>query len=189
MLQTALHFSHTLLTEILQPGDHAIDATMGNGYDTLFMAELVGKTGHVYSFDIQPAALQSTKEKLAEQALTDRVSLYLQGHEALGNVVAPEQPIKAGIFNLGYLPKSDKAIITLPETTKIAMEEILKRLAPRGRMIIVVYYGHEGGKSELDMVQQFCQRLPQDQYNVLNYQFINQKNNPPILYCVEKKKC
>ena len=42
MLQTALHFSHTLLTEILQPGDHAIDATMGNGYDTLFMAELVG---------------------------------------------------------------------------------------------------------------------------------------------------
>lgn len=63
MLQTALHFSHTLLTEILQPGDHAIDATMGNGYDTLFMAELVGKTGHVYSFDIQPLCLAIHERK------------------------------------------------------------------------------------------------------------------------------
>ena len=67
------------------------------------------------------------------------------------------------------------------------MEEILKRLVPRGRMILVVYYGHEGGEKELDMVQDYCQSLPQEKYNVLKYQFINQKNNPPILYCVEKK--
>ncbi|OQO68118.1 SAM-dependent methyltransferase [Enterococcus villorum] len=188
MLQTALHFSHTLLKEILQPGDQVIDATMGNGYDTLFMAELVGRTGHVYSFDIQENALLSTKEKLDTHSLTNRVSLLLQGHETLGTVINTNQPIKAGIFNLGYLPKSDKSIITLPDTTKIAMKEILKRLVPRGRMIIVVYYGHEGGETELDMVQEFCQTLPQEQYNVLKYQFINQKNNPPILYCVERKK-
>lgn len=188
MLQTALHFSHTLLEEILQPGDQAIDATMGNGHDTLFMAERVGKTGHVYSFDIQEEALFATKEKINDQNLTNRVSLLLQGHETLGDVIALDQPIKAGIFNLGYLPKSDKSIITLPDTTKVAMNEILKRLVPQGRMIIVVYYGHVGGEAELDMVQEFCQTLPQEQYNVLKYQFINQKNNPPILYCVERKK-
>ena len=68
------------------------------------------------------------------------------------------------------------------------MEEILKRLVSRGRMIMVVYYGHEGGEKELDMVQDYCQSLPQEKYNVLKYQFINQKNNPPILYCVEKKR-
>ncbi|MBT9717890.1 tRNA (mnm(5)s(2)U34)-methyltransferase [Enterococcus durans] len=187
MLQTALHFSHSLLEEILQPGDHVIDATMGNGYDTVFMAEKIGKTGHVYSFDVQKEALLSTKSKLTEQDLLNRTSLFLQGHETLGTVVDEAQPIKAGIFNLGYLPKSDKSVITLPETTRTAMEEILKRLVPRGRMILVVYYGHEGGEKELDMVQDYCQSLPQEKYNVLKYQFINQKNNPPILYCVEKK--
>lgn len=187
MLQTALHFSHSLLEEILQPGDHVIDATMGNGYDTVFMAEKIGKTGHVYSFDVQKEALLSTKSKLTEQDLLDRTSLFLQGHETLGTVVDEAQPIKAGIFNLGYLPKSDKSVITLPETTRTAMEEILKHLVPRGRMILVVYYGHEGGEKELDMVQDYCQSLPQEKYNVLKYQFINQKNNPPILYCVEKK--
>ena len=187
MLQTALHFSHSLLEEILQPGDHVIDATMGNGYDTVFMAEKIGKTGHVYSFDIQKEALLSTKSKLTEQDLLDRTSLFLQGHETLGTVVEEAQPIKAGIFNLGYLPKSDKSVITLPETTRTAMEEILKRLVSRGRMILVGYYGHDGGEKELDMVQDYCQSLPQEKYNVLKYQFINQKNNPPILYCVEKK--
>lgn len=187
MLQTALHFSHSLLEEILQPGDHVIDATMGNGYDTVFMAEKIGQTGHVYSFDIQKEALLATKNKLTEQNLLDRTSLFLQGHETLGTVIDKTQPIKASIFNLGYLPKSDKSIITLPETTRTAMEEILQRLVPRGRMILVVYYGHAGGEKELDMVQNYCQTLPQEKYNVLNYQFINQKNNPPILYCVEKK--
>lgn len=187
MLQTALHFSHSLLEDILQPGDHVIDATMGNGYDTVFMAEKIGKTGHVYSFDIQKEALLSTKSKLTEKNLLDRTSLFLQGHETLGTVVDETQPIKASIFNLGYLPKSDKSVITLPETTRTAMEEILKRLVPKGRMILVVYYGHAGGEKELDMVQNYCQALPQEKYNVLNYQFINQKNNPPILYCVEKR--
>lgn len=188
MLKTALHYSHTLLEEIIQPGDHVIDATMGNGHDTLFLAEKVGKTGQVYSFDIQQQALASTQQKLSENGLLERATLFLQGHETIGEVIAEQQPIKAGIFNLGYLPKSDKSVITLPETTKTAMEEILKRLVPQGRMIIVVYYGHQSGEAELDMVQSFCQALPQEQFNVLNYQFINQKNNPPILYCIEKKK-
>lgn len=188
MLKTALHYSHTLLEEIIQPGDHVIDATMGNGHDTVFLADKVGRTGQVYSFDIQKQALEATQQKLSENGLLDRTSLFLQGHETIGEVIAEQQPIKAGIFNLGYLPKSDKSVITLPETTKTAMEEILKRLVPQGRMIIVVYYGHEGGEAELDMVQSFCQALPQERFNVLNYQFINQKNNPPILYCIEKKK-
>ncbi|WP_206853775.1 class I SAM-dependent methyltransferase [Candidatus Enterococcus mangumiae] len=188
MLKTALHFSHTLLEEIIQPGDYVIDATMGNGHDTVFLAEKVGRTGQVYSFDIQKQALEATQQKLIENDLTERATLFLQGHETIAEVIPEQQLIKAGIFNLGYLPKSDKSIITLPETTKTAMEEILKRLVPQGRMIIVVYYGHEGGEAELDMVQSFCQALPQEQFNVLNYQFINQKNNPPILYCIEKKK-
>lgn len=63
---------------------------------------------------------------------------------------------------------------------------MLERLAPKGRIVIVAYYGHEGGAEELLTVRNYCEQLPQELYNVLNYQFINQKNQPPILFCIEK---
>ena len=186
MLLTALRFSHQLLKETVSEGDHVIDATMGNGNDTLFLAGLVGPTGHVYAFDIQEQAVQNTREKLAEYA--ERSTLFLAGHETIEETIPVDQPIQAAIFNLGYLPKSDKQIITLPETTKRAMSAILKRLTVGGRMIVVIYYGHKGGEAEKNEVLHFCQNLPQENFSVLNYQFINQKNNPPILLCVEKKR-
>ncbi|MEG0373606.1 MAG: class I SAM-dependent methyltransferase [Enterococcus sp.] len=177
MLLTALRFSHQLLKEITTAGDHVIDATMGNGNDTLFLAELVGSTGHVYGFDIQAQALKNTREKLGSAI----------DHETIEENIPAEQPIKGAIFNLGYLPKGDKQIITLPETTKQAMDAILKRLVVGGRMIVVIYYGHAGGEDEKHEVLDYCQNLPQEKYSVLNYQFINQKNNPPILLCVEAR--
>lgn len=183
MLLPALRFSHQLLKEIVSEGDHVIDATMGNGNDTLFLAELVGSTGHVYAFDIQEQAVENTRKKLADY--TDRSTLFLAGHETIEEKIASDHPIRAAIFNLGYLPKSDKQIVTLPETTKQAMTAILKRLSVGGRMIVVIYYGHEGGETEKNEVLNFCQNLPQEKFSVLNYQFINQKNNPPILLCVE----
>ena len=187
MLATALHYSHTLLTEIVQPGNHVIDATMGNGHDTELLAQLVGKTGKVYAFDIQPSALENTKKRLSDSGLHERVALILDGHENLGNYLDTTEEIHAAVFNLGYLPKSDKSIITLPQTTKQALDTLLTHLARRGRIIIVAYYGHEGGIAELQTVRDYCQQLPQENYNVLNYQFINQKNQPPILFCIERK--
>ena len=81
MLLPALRFSHQLLKEIVSEGDHVIDATMGNGNDTLFLAELVGSTGHVYAFDIQEQAVENTRKKLADY--TDRSTLFLAGHETI----------------------------------------------------------------------------------------------------------
>lgn len=146
MLLTALRFSHQLLKDVIDEGDHAIDATMGNGNDTRFLAELVGKTGRVYAFDVQEQAIKNTYEKLAEYK--DRSTLFLAGHETIDETISIDQPIKAAIFNLGYLPNSDKKIITLPETTKHAMTAILDRLSVSGRMILVIYYGHDGGEAE-----------------------------------------
>lgn len=189
MLATALQYSHTLLQEILQPGEIAVDATMGNGHDTAFLAELVGRTGHVYAFDVQELALNNTAKRLAETPeLAKRVSLIPAGHETLDQHLPADCSIKAAIFNLGYLPQSDKAVITLPETTRQALDALLLRLAPRGRVILVCYYGHVGGAEELAVVREYCQKLPQKEYNVLNYQFINQQNQPPILFCIEKKR-
>lgn len=122
---------------------------------------------------------------MAEKELLAQVQLIHQGHETLADVVSG--PVHAAIFNLGYLPKGDKAIITLPDTTKTALEALLTRLAPKGRIILVCYYGHAGGEAELKEVHSFCQQLPQEAFNVLSYQFINQRNQPPILFCIERK--
>ncbi|OTN75124.1 hypothetical protein A5886_000194 [Enterococcus sp. 8G7_MSG3316] len=186
MLPTAMHYSHTLLKEIVQPGQTVVDATMGNGFDTELLASLVGPKGRVFAFDIQEQALTITKQRLAQKQLLSQVSLLHLGHEHVAEYV--QGPIQAAIFNLGYLPRGDKEIITLPATTKQALEALLLLLAPRGRIIIVCYYGHQGGAAELAAVQQFCAELPQESFNVLSYQFINQRNQPPILYCIERKK-
>ncbi|BCA84750.1 rRNA methyltransferase [Enterococcus saigonensis] len=186
MLKTAMHYSHELLREIVTTGDHVVDATMGNGNDTLFLAQLVGVSGKVDAFDIQKSALLATQEKLARHPEQVAVNLHLAGHENAATYLQGKK-IKAAIFNLGYLPKSDKQIITLPETTKKALTALLEHLLPQGRIILVCYYGHPGGKAELDALKSYCNDLPQERYNVLAYQFINQKNNPPLLLCIEAK--
>ncbi len=175
MLQTALHFSHQLLKEVVEPGDFVIDATMGNGHDTAFLAELVGPSGEVFAFDIQKEALINTEQKLTELNLLSQTTLFPLGHEHLHAVLDEETEITAAIFNLGYLPKSNKEIITKPATTKQALDGLLPHLVKGSRIILVVYYGHEGGSEELDLVTNYTQALPQDVYSVLRYEFINQK--------------
>lgn len=187
MLLTAMRFSHQLLTEVLQPGDIAVDATMGNGHDTQLLAQLVGKTGHVYAFDVQKSAVEATTTRLSTAELLSQATLIHDGHQHVLKHLPETAQIKAAIFNLGYLPKSDKSIITLPETTRQALDALRSRLLPKGRIVIVAYYGHEGGAEELSTVRAYCEALPQEEYNVLTYQFINQKNQPPILFCIEKK--
>lgn len=187
MLATALHFSHQLLSEIVKPGDHVVDATMGNGHDTLFLAQLVGDSGKVYAFDVQEQALVSTAQRLEEANCQKQVILIHQGHETIDEVLTPDEPLRAAIFNLGYLPRGNKEIITQSPTTLRALESLLAHLVPKGRVLLVVYYGHEGGILERDAVLNYCQNLSQEYFNVLTYQFINQKNNPPLLVCIEKK--
>jgi len=187
MLQNALQFSHTLLKEVLTDYDHVVDATMGNGNDTLFLAQAVQPNGKAYAFDVQKQALLKTQQRLIDNQLIEHTELIQDGHEHIENYLTEDEVIKAAIFNLGYLPKSDKTLITLPATTRQALDTLLKHLSDKGRIVLVSYYGHTGGKEELTMLDHYCQNLPQEQYNILRYQFINQKNAPPILFCIEKK--
>ena len=187
MLKRSLHYSHDLLKEVVQLGDTVIDATMGNGNDTLFLAQLVGEHGHVYAFDIQEKAIKNTQQKLTENQCTEQTTLHLKGHEHIENLIPLDEVISAAIFNLGYLPKSDKSIVTKEDTTIKALIAILNRLKSKGRIILVVYDGHEEGKIEKREVLKFLANLPQEMYSVLSYQFINQRNNPPSLICIEKK--
>ena len=187
MLKTSLRYSHDLLKEVIELGDRVVDATMGNGNDTLFLAQLVGKKGIVYAFDVQEQALVNTKKRLKEYEALEQTKLFLQGHETLDLVIDSKEKISAAIFNLGYLPKSDKSIVTNEKTTILALEALLTRLKNQGRIVIVLYDGHEEGKKEKAEILTFVENLSQEVYSVLNYQFINQRNNPPSLICIEKK--
>lgn len=186
-MKSILAFSHDLLKEVIKEGDLAIDATVGNGNDTKLLAELVGQTGRVIGFDIQEEGLKRTQEKLSKTALDTRVSLLHKGHETVSEVLDEDDEIAAAIFNLGYLPKSDKSIITLPETTLEACRGILKQLKKGGRLVMVIYHGHVGGDEEREAVTQFFQDLPQEEFHVIRYGFINQINNPPFIVACERR--
>jgi SAM-dependent methyltransferase len=142
------------LAEILSDGSLAVDATVGNGHDTLFLAEQVGESGHVWGFDVQASALDHARVQLAEQGLLQRVTLLHTGHETLIGCLpeAARGALAAVMFNLGYLPGSDKRVTTLPATTLQALSASLDNLRPGGLLSIMAYRGHAGGQEEADAV-------------------------------------
>ena len=176
-----LQMAHAFLEEVVTDEDIVVDATMGNGHDTLFLARLAKK---VYAFDIQEQAIEQTTKRLAEAKL-DNVELFLTGHENVDQYV---ESIKAAIFNLGYLPSADKSVITQPHTTIQALEKLCQRLVIGGRIAIMIYCGHEGGDVERDAVLDFVSQLPQQEFTVALYKTINQINQPPFLVMIEKLK-
>jgi len=184
-----LTYAKILLEKAINPGDIAVDATLGNGYDTLFLAELVGETGKVYGFDIQQQAIEAAKERLDHHQVLDRVTLFQTGHEKMMECIPKEVhgKIRGAVFNLGYLPGSDKMVVTRPDTTIAALEQLLTMMEPEGIIVLVIYHGHEGGASERDAVLQYCRELDQKAAHVLQYQFINQHNNPPFIVAIEKR--
>lgn len=179
-MKRPLAFSHDFLAEVLDDQSVALDATMGNGNDTVFLAK---RSQKVYAFDIQEKALKKTSHRLVEQGL-DNAELILDGHENLDQYVA--EPLRAAMFNLGYLPSADKAIMTKPQTTIQAIQKVLERLEVGGRLAIMVYPGHAGGDVEKDSVLEFVSHLDQKLVTVMLYQAINQINNPPLLIMLEK---
>ena len=178
-MKRPLEMAHDFLAQVITQEDIVVDATMGNGHDTLFLAKLAKQ---VYAFDIQEQALEKTSQRLLEAGLTN-VELILQGHETVNQFVTEA---KAGIFNLGYLPSADKNIITQPQTTIQALEKLCQLLVKGGRIAIMIYYGHEGGDIERDAVLDYVSQLPQEEYTATIYRTLNQINNPPFLVMIEK---
>ncbi|MBS7068620.1 MAG: class I SAM-dependent methyltransferase [Lactococcus lactis] len=192
-----LEMAHWMLKDIIKTNDVVVDATMGNGYDTQFLAELGAK---VYAFDVQEEALNATEKRLDDAGIKNQifeknlsnlltepsVNLILSGHENLSEYV--KEPIKAAIFNLGYLPKTDKSVVTKADTTLTALDALTNQLVVGGRIAIMIYYGHEGGMEEKDAVIKWTSSLPQKDWEVTSYAPLNQIHTPPILVLIEKRK-
>ncbi|WP_312095682.1 class I SAM-dependent methyltransferase [Niallia sp.] len=188
-LDRVIPFAHQLLAKAVTKGDIAIDATMGNGHDTVFLANLVGEHGKVYSFDIQQDALHATREKLSNQEWQEAVSLHLCGHEHVKEIVPTTYhgKVSGAIFNLGYLPGGDKSIVTKAETTISAIEQLLQIMSKEGILVLVIYHGHPEGAIERDKLMAYVENINQQEAHVLRYQFVNGINNPPFIIAIEKR--
>lgn len=188
MLTGIIKYSHHLLEKSITEGECVIDATCGNGNDTLFLSKLVGDSGRVYAFDIQEQAINNSKNLLNENGKTN-VTFIQDNHANLNKYIAEhgEKEIGAAIFNLGYLPRSDKEIITKGDSSIKAINSILSLLKKDGLIVLVVYHGHEGGAEEKEMILKHVIQLDQKDYSVLQYGFINQKNKPPFILAIQKR--
>ena len=181
-LPRAIQLAHQLVSERLGSGDTAVDATVGNGHDTLFLAKLVGNQGAVIGFDVQEQAISGTRQKTKDLA---QVQLHLAGHETIGNVHS--EAIQVAMFNLGYLPRADKQVITRSDTTIRALDSILPLLNKQGIITLVIYTGHDGGMDEADSIHSWAETLDQTEFTVAEYRFLNQRNSPPHLVVIERK--
>jgi 16S rRNA C1402 N4-methylase RsmH len=168
-------------------GAFAVDATVGNGYDTLFLAHRVGEQGRVLGFDVQKAALNGAAELLRFAGALRRVTLILDSHSNIGRYLPPGQVVHGAMFNLGYLPRGNRQIITRPETTLPAIEAILEHLTPRGRLTILSYRGHQGGSEECAAIRGFLRSVRSEEYSIREFKGIVDSETAPRLFLVERE--
>ena len=184
--RSARYWASELIGPALYPGVVAVDATMGNGRDTLWLCEQVGEAGRVYAFDVQPEAVARTRERLEDAGVADRATLFCTGHENMAGTV-PED-VDAVMFNLGWLPGAAHAVTTRTETTLRAVDAALSLLKPDGLVTICVYPGHDEGKRELEALLHWAASLDPKRYDALIKCYLNQPNDPPRLIAVKRKK-
>ena len=184
-LRSARFLAADILRHAVLPGDFVIDATMGNGGDTLLLCELVGEDGRVYAFDVQEQAVENTRARLRAAGMADRARLYCLGHEHLQKIV--REPVSAAVFNLGWLPGGDHGVTTRWETTEAAVRQALALLRPLGVLVICAYPGHAEGSREKEALIQFLSSLKPQEFNVLRHQFLNAGPGAPECFAVQKQ--
>ncbi len=169
-------FVKDVLLREVKTRDIAVDFTLGRGNDTIFLSE---NFNYVYSFDIQEECIRDFKEKNLKN-----VELILDSHENCHKYL---KNFDCGMYNLGYLPMSDKTVTTKASSTISSLEKSIDMLNVNGMISIAVYSGHEGGKEEKDAVLKFCKELDNKRFNVGYIDLIN-KNNSPSLVLINKMR-
>lgn len=186
LLRGPVPLSHLVIRSFLREGDPVVDATCGNGHDTLLLAQLVGETGRVWAFDIQEQAINQTTRRLTEAGLAERVVLLHEGHETMVEQVSGE--LAAVMFNLGYLPGGDQTIITQPETTLAAFGQALQLLRPGGLLAVTIYPGHDGGASERRTVDGWAAGLAPQAFHTWRMGQLNVPSDAPYFVLVQKTR-
>jgi SAM-dependent methyltransferase len=189
-LPSAVRWAQLLLEDRLRPGDAVVDATAGNGHDSLFLARQIGATGHLWAFDVQSAAIAATQARLLDNGIpASSFTLVHAGHEQLIQHLpsAYHGQLAAVMFNLGYLPGSDKSCITHTATTLQAIAQALQCLAPSGLLTIAVYPGHPGGADEAQHIAHWAASLDPRGFEVQHLRPVNRAATPPECWVIWKR--
>ncbi len=180
--------AHQVVSEVVRPGEVVIDATAGNGHDTLFLAQLVGPQGTVFALDVQPQAIARTGDRLKDAGYTN-VELVQHDHAQLQSTIRErsQDQIAAVMFNLGYLPGGDKSVMTQLLSTLPAIDAAIALIRPGGVLTVIAYPGHPGGAEEAAAVESRLGRLPDDQFDVRRFESHTSSNAAPILFAVIRR--
>ena len=178
-----LALEKNLISPHVKVGGVAVDFTMGNGHDTLWLSRAVGDAGRVYSFDIQQQALDSTRALLSSEG-AENCTLILDSHSNVKKYV--EGPICVGLFNLGFLPGGDKSVTTLVETTLPAIRDGIDLLGDDGALLIAVYPGHAEGTREGEAIEEMLAEYDRRKICCSKFRIVNSPTSP-FFFLVEKK--
>jgi tRNA A58 N-methylase Trm61 len=177
--------AQVLLSERIEKGDRVIDATAGNGYDTVFLADAVGQAGRVLAFDVQSAAIASAEERVKNAGFSDRVEFFQKSHTTLAEHAEPGT-ISAVMFNLGYLPGEDHGVVTKSSETIVALDAAAGLIRDGGVLSIVCYSGHPGGDDEAGAVEKWMTLLASRGWRVAKYGALGTKRPAPFLLIAAK---
>jgi hypothetical protein len=186
LFQSHLDFAHTYWKQIIAAGDTVIDATCGNGHDTLFLAQIVltDTSGVVIACDLQKQALDNTEKRLRESNLLsgklERVR-FVQGCHSTFPKDLKSGEVKLIVYNLGYLPKGDKAKTTLTETTLDSLKAATELVVSEGIISVTCYPGHSEGKREEEAVLQWASGLDPRFWSSSHHQWVNREESPSLL--------
>ena len=181
-----------VLSQTLSPGDVAVDATAGNGYDSLSLARLClsedeAGTGRVLAIDVQKRAIEMTQSRLLSEFDKDligsRVSFFEMNHRDLTPLdrFIPPEGARAFVYNLGYLPGGDKTMTTLVEDTLRSLRSAAERTALGGIICVTCYRGHAGGAEETALVREELVKLPQSDWRVVEHTPLNWPASPILI--------
>lgn len=173
-----LHKAHTLWKELVHPSDIVIDATAGNGHDTVFLSHLV-KSGKIYAIDIQPQALLNTQNKIGPNPCIE----YICASHVSFPPSIEKGSVQLIVYNLGYLPGGDKSLTTLTSTTITSLQNALPLLKPGGAISIMLYPGHEEGAKEEQALLAYVKTLDLE---VHHYKWGDNPKHPSLLWLVKK---
>lgn len=174
---------HRLLETKLKEAKCIVDATCGNGNDTLFIAEKSSKA-EIWAFDIQAKACEKTRKLLEANNLVDKVNIIHDSHERILKYVTI--PIDVCVFNLGYLPGDKNGTATTTNSTLSALTSVLAMLNLEGIVSIAAYPGHSEGKMETEAVHNYLQTLDKKVFTVSSWVMINHAVSAPRVYFIEK---
>ena len=163
----------------VKEGDICIDATAGNGNDTLALCQLVGEAGKVIAFDIQETAIDNTKKRLLDNGVEDRAEVYLESHTKMDKY-AQENSVSCIVFNFGYLPGGDHNLSTRKESSIEAIHTGLRLLRKGGLMSLCIYSVGDSGFEERDAILEELKTLDGKKYLVIKSEYYNRPNNPPM---------